>query len=70
MSLSHMIEKIYSVALRRSFDPTLNQKLNKDARYALVFIYPNRFENIPILHRIAFVVRIHTTNLRLYAGKI
>ena len=51
-------------------DPTLNPKLNKDAGYASVVIYANRFEDLPIVHRIGDIIRIHRANLRLYNGKI
>ncbi|MFN7881207.1 MAG: hypothetical protein ACK5NI_01860, partial [bacterium] len=50
-------------------DPTLNPKINKDAGYASVVIYANRFEDLPIVHRIGDIIRIHRANLRLYNGK-
>lgn len=46
-------------------DPTLNSK-QKTADYAQVVIYANRFEDLPIIHRLGDVIRIHRANLRMY----
>ena len=48
-------------------DPTLNQKTKHD--YASVVIYAKRFEDLPIVHRLGDIIRIHRANLRLYNGK-
>lgn len=48
-------------------DPTLNPK-NKDG-WAQVIIYANRFEDLPIVHRIGDIIRIHRANLRIHEGK-
>jgi len=48
-------------------DPTLNQKTKHD--YATVVIYAQRFEDLPIVHRLGDIIRIHRANLRLYNSK-
>ena len=48
-------------------DPTLNSKNKQD--HALVVIYATRFEDLPIVHRIGDIIRIHRANVRVYNGK-
>ena len=45
-------------------DPTLNSKTKSD--YAQVVIYAKRFEDLPIVHRLGDIIRIHRANLRIY----
>lgn len=47
-------------------DPTCNPKTKQD--YAQVVIYASRFEDLPIVHRIGDIIRIHRANLRPYNG--
>ena len=44
-------------------DPTLNGK-----EFATVVIYAKKFENLPIVHRLGDVIRLHRASLRLYKG--
>lgn len=46
-------------------DPTLNPK-TKSHDFAQVVIYAKRFEDLPIIHRLGDVIRIHRANLRMY----
>lgn len=48
-------------------DPTLNPK-NKEG-WAQAIIYANRFEDLPIVHRIGDIIRIHRANLRIHEGQ-
>jgi len=56
----------YIISLK-IIDPTLNQKTKNE--YATVVIYAQRFEDLPIVHRLGDIIRIHRANLRLYNGK-
>lgn len=44
-------------------DPSLNGK-----EFATVVIYAKRFENLPIVHRLGDVIRLHRASLRMYKG--
>jgi len=44
-------------------DPTLNSK-----EFATVVIYAKRFENLPIIHRLGDIIRLHRASLRMYKG--
>lgn len=44
-------------------DPSLNGK-----EYATVVIYAKRFENLPIVHRLGDIIRLHRSSLRMYKG--
>ena len=46
-------------------DPTLHTK----GQYASVVIYANKFEDLPIVHRIGDIIRIHRANMRIYQNK-
>lgn len=46
-------------------DPTLHQK----GAYASVVIYATRFEDLPIVHRLGDIIRIHSANMRKYNDK-
>jgi len=48
-------------------DPTLNPKNKQD--WAQVIIYATRFEDLPIIHRIGDIIRIHNAKLRIHEGK-
>jgi hypothetical protein len=47
-------------------DPTLNSKNKQD--FAQVIIYARRFEDLPIVHRLGDIIRVHRANLRPYNG--
>jgi len=47
-------------------DPTLNSKNKQD--FAQVIIYAKRFEDLPIVHRLGDIIRVHRANLRPYNG--
>jgi hypothetical protein len=49
-------------------DPTLNPKISAQ-NYATVIIYAYRFEDLPIVHRIGDIIRIHRAKLRIHNGK-
>jgi len=44
----------------------IDPKLNKE--HAQVVIYASRFEDLPIVHRLGDIIRIHRANLRPYNG--
>ena len=46
-------------------DPTLHQK----GAYASVVIYANKFEDLPIVHRLGDIIRIHRANMRIYQNR-
>jgi hypothetical protein len=46
-------------------DPTLH----KNDSYATVVIYANKFEDLPIVHRLGDIIRIHRANMRIYQNK-
>jgi hypothetical protein len=46
-------------------DPTLHQK----GAYASVVIYANKFEDLPIVHRLGDIIRVHRANMRIYQNK-
>ena len=46
-------------------DPTLYPKGGK-SECAQVVIYAKRFEDLPIVHRLGDIIRIHRANLRMY----
>ena len=46
-------------------DPTLHQK----GAYASVVIYANKFEDLPIVHRLGDVIRVHRANMRIYQNR-
>jgi hypothetical protein len=46
-------------------DPSLNGSGKKDD-WASIIIYANRFEDLPIVHRMGDIIRVHRAGLRLY----
>ena len=46
-------------------DPTLHQK----GAYASVVIYANKFEDLPIVHRLGDIIRVHRANMRIYQNR-
>jgi hypothetical protein len=46
-------------------DPTLHTK----GAYASVVIYANKFEDLPIVHRLGDIIRIHRANMRIYQNR-
>lgn len=44
-------------------DPSLNGK-----EFASVVFYAQRFENLPIVHRLGDIIRLHRASLRMYKG--
>jgi len=46
-------------------DPTLHQK----GAYASVVIYASKFEDLPIVHRLGDIIRVHRANMRIYQNK-
>lgn len=46
-------------------DPTLHQK----GTYANVVIYASKFEDLPIVHRLGDIIRVHRANMRIYQNK-
>jgi hypothetical protein len=48
-------------------DPSLNGVKTDD--YATIVLYANRFEDLPIVHRVGDVIRVHRAALRLYDDK-
>ena len=60
-------EKFFVCSLK-VIDPTLNPKSGSQ-HYSNVVIYAQRFEDLPIVHRIGDIIRIHRAMLRLWQGK-
>ena len=60
-------EKFFICSLK-VIDPTLNPKTSQQ-QYSTVVIYAQRFEDLPIVHRVGDIIRIHRAMLRLYNGK-
>jgi hypothetical protein len=46
-------------------DPTLHQK----GTYATVVIYATKFEDLPIVHRLGDIIRVHRASMRIYQNK-
>merc|ERR1712167_359002 len=46
-------------------DPSFNQK----GAYASVVIYANKFEDLPIVHRLGDLIRVHRANMRIYQNR-
>jgi ActR/RegA family two-component response regulator len=46
-------------------DPTLHTK----GSYANVVIYASKFEDLPIVHRLGDIIRVHRANMRIYQNK-
>jgi hypothetical protein len=46
-------------------DPTLHNKGN----FASVVLFANKFEDLPIVHRLGDLIRVHRANMRLYNNK-
>mmetsp|Transcript_34681 Transcript_34681/g.53152 ORF Transcript_34681/g.53152 Transcript_34681/m.53152 type:complete len:466 (-) Transcript_34681:33-1430(-) len=55
------------ICVLKVIDPTLNPKTKQD--YAQVVIYASRFEDLPIIHRIGDIIRVHRAQVRIYQGK-
>jgi hypothetical protein len=49
-------------------DPSLNGA-GKSDDWATVVLYANRFEDLPIVHRLGDIIRVHRATLRLYDDK-
>ena len=49
-------------------DPTLHPKGGKQDA-AQVVIYAKRFEDLPIVHRLGDIIRVHRANLRMYKNQ-
>lgn len=47
-------------------DPSLN---GAKGDYATVVLYASRFEDLPIVHRVGDIIRVHRASLRLYDEK-
>jgi hypothetical protein len=60
-------EKFFICSLK-VIDPTLNPK-NSDQKYSTVVLYAYRFEDLPIVHRIGDIIRIHRAKLRIHNNK-
>jgi hypothetical protein len=54
-------------------DPSLYLKQQKGAGdssdYATLVLYAKRFEDLPIIHRVGDIIRVHRATLRLYNGQ-
>ena len=60
-------EKFY-VCSMKVIDPTLNPKTSGQA-YSTVVIYAQRFEDLPIVHRVGDIIRIHRAQLKIHQSK-
>jgi len=47
----------------------VDPSLFKSGAYANVVIYANKFEDLPIVHRIGDIIRVHRANMRIYQNK-
>jgi len=66
-SFPYKREKFFVCSLK-VIDPTLNPKISAQ-NYATVVLYAQRFEDLPIVHRIGDIIRIHRAKLRIWQGK-
>lgn len=66
-SFPYKREKFFVCSLK-VIDPTLNPKISSQ-NYATVVLYANRFEDLPIVHRIGDIIRIHRAKLRIWNQK-
>ena len=66
-SFPYKREKFFVCSLK-VIDPTLNPKISTQ-NYATVVLYAQRFEDLPIIHRIGDIIRVHRAKLRIYNGK-
>jgi hypothetical protein len=55
------------ICVLKVIDPTLNPKTKGD--YAQVVIYAKRFEDLPIVHRIGDIIRVHRAQVRIWQGR-
>ena len=52
-------------------DPSLNASSGgkgADGNYASVVIYAKKFEDLPIIHRVGDIIRLHRATLRMYSS--
>lgn len=47
-------------------DASLHAKSATSGEHATLVIYANRFEDLPIVHRIGDIIRVHRAGLRIY----
>lgn len=52
------------ICVLKVIDPTLNPKTKGD--WAQVVIYAKRFEDLPIVHRIGDIIRVHRAQVRIW----
>lgn len=64
-SFPYKVNKEKYVCSLKIVDPSLNAATKGD-QYATVVIYANRFEDLPIVHRLGDLIRLHRATLRLY----
>lgn len=55
------------ICVLKVIDPTLNPKTKGD--FAQVVIYAKRFEDLPIVHRIGDIIRVHRAQVRIWQGR-
>ena len=67
----HKVNSEKYICSLKIVDPSLHQKGNKagDNDFATVTIFANRFEDLPIAHRVGDIIRLHRATLCIYKGK-
>lgn len=75
------VQHFYGVIVDATFPYKVNQErficslkvvdptLFKQGQYASVVIYANKFEDLPIVHRLGDIIRVHRAKLRIYQNK-
>ncbi len=63
--------KEFYICSMKIVDPTLHAKGAKasDKDFATLVLYAKRFEDLPIIHRIGDIIRVHRAQLRHYNGQ-
>ena len=65
-SFPYKANKSTYVCSLKIIDQSLNNANKGENNYATVVIYAQRFEDLPIVHRIGDIIRLHRVTLRLY----
>jgi len=65
-SFPYKVNKEKYICSLKIVDPSLNASSKGNDNYATVVIYAKRFEDLPIVHRIGDLIRLHRATLRLY----
>ena len=69
----YKVNKQTYVCSLKVVDPSVHIKSAKgtgdSSDYATVVIYSNKFEDLPIIHRVGDIIRVHRAIVRIYKGQ-